>query len=227
MADPPFLRPTPWDRAVYGVETFELDPVDARALAYAKEHPGHYTAKVDPLATKKPLHEAGFYYCDTLLEPRCARADLVRWERAGITVGTDVAFEELQAICHAAFEHDRFHRDFHLDPALADRRYDRWLGQFHEAGDLYGIRVDGEPAAFIGLAANKLALHAIAPRFRGKGLAKYLWSPACELFFASRGLGTLTSSISAANLPVVNLYASLGFTFGAAVDVYHRLTRPG
>ena len=224
MAAPRFLRPTPWDSAVYGLDTFEIHPVDGESLAYARAHAGHYTAKVDPLAPKRALHEAGFYYCDTLLEPRCARGDLVRWERPGITVGRDIAFERLAAICHGAFEHDRFHRDFNLDAALGDRRYDRWLRQLADAGDLFGICVAGEPAAFIGLSGNKLALHAIAPAFRGKGLAKYMWSPACALFFESRGFDSLVSSVSAANLPVVNLYASLGFTFGSALDVYHRLT---
>lgn len=226
MPVPEFLKPTPWDSAVYGIETFELARIDEESLRYASRTPGHYTGKVDPLASKKLLHEFGFYYCDTLLEPRCARGDLVRFERADVAVRRDVAFERLLAICHGAFEHDRFHRDFNLKGALADARYDRWLRDFHDAGDLYGILVKDEPAAFIGLSGNKLALHAIAPAFRGRGLAKFLWSPACAHFFESRGLDTLVSSISAANLPVVNLYASLGFTLGGAVDVYHRLTPP-
>ena len=90
------------EQAVYGLDTFEIDPVDGEALAYARGHAGHYTAKVDPLASKRALHEAGFYYCDTLLEPRCARADLVRWPRPGITVGRDIAFDAADNIYYVS-----------------------------------------------------------------------------------------------------------------------------
>ena len=70
-------RRTPWDSAVYGIDTFEIGRVTPEALAHAARTPGHYTVKVDPLASKKALHDAGFYYCDTLLEPHCTAADLV------------------------------------------------------------------------------------------------------------------------------------------------------
>ena len=72
------------------------------------------------------------------------------------------------------------------------------------------------------IALNKLVLHAVSEKFRGGGLAKYLWSVACKDLFG-RGHQELTSSVSAANLPVVNLYASLGFRFRNSLDVYHRL----
>jgi ribosomal protein S18 acetylase RimI-like enzyme len=64
----------------------------------------------------------------------------------------------------------------------------------------------------------------MADSFRGKGLAKYLWSTGCRELF-KRGHKELSSSISAANLAVLNLYSSLGFRFRNAVDVYHRLTK--
>jgi len=53
-------------------------------------------------------------------------------------------------------------------------------------------------------------------------LAKYWWhATCCELFGA--GHLEVTSSISAINMAVLNLYASLNFSFRNPLDVYHRL----
>ena len=220
------IEATPWDARALGGETFEVKRVTPEAMALVAARPGHYTAKVDPLACKRLLHESGFYYCDTLLEPECARGDLVVHERPGIAVSASVPLDRLLGLCHGAFAHDRFHRDFNVAPAAADARYDNWLAQMHAAGQVYGVSVDGELAAFIALVGERMVLHAMAPGQQGRGLAKYVWSAACRHFFEERRLARLESSISAANLAAVNLYASLGFRFRAALDVYHRLV-PG
>jgi RimJ/RimL family protein N-acetyltransferase len=219
------IEPTPWDARALGVETFEVKQVTPEAMAIAARTPGHYTAKVDPLSSKRLLEESGFHYCDTLIEPHCARGDLVEHPRAGVVVSNEVTLEELRPLCHGAFAHDRFHRDFSVAPAAADARYDNWLSQMHAAGQVYGIRLDGELAAFIALIGPRMVLHAVAQPRRGEGIAKYLWSAACRHFFDREGLDHLESSISATNLAAVNLYASLGFRFRKAVDVYHRLVR--
>jgi ribosomal protein S18 acetylase RimI-like enzyme len=216
------IDPTPWDARALGMEAFEVKRVTPEAMAWVDRHPGHYTAKVDPLSDKRLLEASGFYYCDTLLEPHCARGELVEHPRAGITVSRDVALDRVMALCHGAFSHDRFHRDFNVPAAAADVRYDNWLAQMHAAGQVYGIALDGELAAFIALVGPRMVLHAVSSPRRGTGIAKYLWSAACRHFFDTLGLDHLESSVSAANLAVVNLYASLGFRFREAVDVYHR-----
>lgn len=216
------IEPVPWDARALGAPAFELKRVTPEALALVARTPGHYTAKVDPLSSKRALHEAGFHYCDTLIEPHCGRGELVLHPRAGIAVSNDVALADLQRLCHGAFSHDRFHRDFDVPGAAADERYDHWLAQMHAAGQVYGLSLDGERVGFIALVANRMVLHALARSARGKGVAKYLWSAACAHFFGDLGLDHLESSISAANLAAVNLYASLGFRFRNPVDVYHR-----
>ena len=59
-------------------------------------------------------------------------------------------------------------------------------------------------------------------KYRGQGLAKFWWSLVCCRLFAD-GFDEVSSSVSAANLAVLNLYASLGFKFKEATDVYHKL----
>lgn len=211
---------TPWDSKILGVLTYEIKELQREVLNVAAETPGHYTVKINPLTDKRLLHEYGFYYCDTLMEPHCTRDRFVHFARDDVTLSSKPSLADLLAICHGAFKHGRFHRDFNITKVLADLRYDRWLEQLYKAGNVLGLVFENTLIGFIAVSENKLILHAIAPEYRGKGLAKYLWSAACvELF--DRGHVELLSSVSAANLPVVNLYTSLGFRFRNAVDVYH------
>jgi GNAT superfamily N-acetyltransferase len=222
MSKIPLIKATPWDTAAFGMPTWELTEYSEKALQQAAQRVGHYTLKVDPLADKRLLHEHGFYYCDTLVEPHCnaARLRAVHHPEANISKNVDV--EQALAICHDAFAHGRFHRDFNLAKAAADLRYDNWLKQLLEVQQVYGLYWQGVLAGFIGHNGNNLVLHALAEIYRGKGLSKYWWSAVCgELL--TLGHEEVTSSISATNLAVINLYASLGFSFSNPQDIYHRL----
>lgn len=224
MAFPDGLVPTPWDQKVFGFATWEVVDPAAPVLTELAGHPGHYTIKIDPLAPKELLHRHGFYYCDTLLEPFAPRQRFVAVHHDQVGIDLLPKRDEILKICHGAFRHGRFHRDFNLDPALADRRYDQWVSQLFDENNVFAVTFAGEPAAFFGVRENKMVLHAVAERFQGQGLAKFLWSRACcELF--ERGHDELTSSVSAANLAIVNLYASLGFRFRHPLDIYHRMVR--
>ncbi|MBE0574962.1 MAG: GNAT family N-acetyltransferase [Desulfuromonadales bacterium] len=222
MILPASVRETPWDKNVFGLNTFEILTFDSPARDFVKTTPGHFTTKVDPLSDCRPLVQGGFYYCDTLIEPYATKdmATLYEDQRAGIC---DVNMEELTPICLGAFEHGRFHRDRNLDRSAADRRYLQWLAQMHSEGGVFGLTWEGVLAAFFACSESRILLHAVAEPYRGKGLAKFLWSAAIlELF--KHGYDELSSSISTANLAVLNLYSSLGFRFRNAIDVYHMLT---
>jgi len=222
----PLIRPTPWDAAAFGMPTWELTEYSETALRRAAQTAGHYTVKVDPLADKRLLHEYGFYYCDTLIEPHCTATRLRAVRHPEAIISKDIDVEHALAICHGAFAHGRFHRDFNLPKAAADLRYDNWLKQLIEAQRVYGLYWQGELAGFIGHSDNNLVLHALAEKFRGKGWSKYWWSAVCSELLET-GHQEVKSSISAANLAVFNLYASLGFVFSHPQDIYHRLTARG
>lgn len=208
--------------AAFGMPTWELLEYSEAALQQAAQTAGHHTLKVDPLADKRLLHEYGFYYCDTLIEPRCDSARLRTAQHPDAAISRVLDVDRVMAICHGAFAHGRFHRDFNLSKSSADLRYDNWLRQLLEAQQVYGLYWQGTLAGFIGHSGNNLLLHALAEPYRGKGLSKYWWSAVCgELL--ELGHEEVKSSISAANLAVLNLYASLGFTFNNPQDIYHRL----
>jgi ribosomal protein S18 acetylase RimI-like enzyme len=221
------IKAAPYDAAAFGMAAWEVTEYSAAALAAADGHPGLQTIKVDPLADKALLQRHGFHYCDTLLGTRATRARLRDVPpRAGLAIARiDEHHPDAQgalAICHGAFAHGRFHRDFLLERAGADRRYDNWLRQLLAANSAWGLYADGALSGFIAFHGAFLVLHAVAPQCRGQGLAKHWWHRAAsELFDA--GHHEVTSSISAANVAVLNLYASLGFSFDAPQDVYHRI----
>ena len=224
MKLPSSFKESPWDSAVFGVPSYAITAISAQSLAVAERVPGHYTVRVEPLASKQSLHEHGFYYCDTLLEPYCTAQRFCAFDATDVGMDRDASLEALLAICHGAFSHGRFHRDFNLAGVQADQRYDNWLGQLHSAGKVYGLMYQGELAGFIAVDGNRLVLHAIAAALRGRGLAKILWTPICRALF-EQGCNELVSSVSASNLAVMNLYATLGFRFRNPVDLYHRLTK--
>ncbi len=221
MMNASLIRRTPWDCAVLGGEAFELVNAGPEAMAQMKA-PGHYTVRVDPLASKKDLHLNGFYYCDTLAEPHCLPASLQASTHPSAGFDPNLPVEPLIAMCQDAFRHGRFHRDFNVDDRLADRRYENWLANLYAAGKVYGLTWEGSTAGFIAHEGGKLVLHALGKTHRGRGIAKYLWSAVC-VELVNKGAAELSSSISVANTAALNLYASLGFRFRRPVDVYHRV----
>ena len=222
MKLPDGVEKVPWDRNEFGVPIYEIRSVTVPVLEEVVRVPGHYTVKVDPLSSKQILHDYGFYYCDTLVEPHCSRERFVFYHDDAAGVTSQYSLDTLIAMCGGAFTYGRFHRDFNLDRSKADLRYINWLRELDRAGHVLALMYNGKAAGFIAFSSNRLVLHAVGKEYRGKGLAKHLWSAACKKLFES-GHQELVSSVSAANLPVVNLYASLGFRLRNAVDVYHRL----
>jgi len=217
-----FLVKTPWDARAFNIDTFEILDSSEEALSSVVNAgiPGHYTLRVDPLSSKKILHRYGFYYCDTLVEPYCRIEDFVDSKHEGICLSTSLSIGELISISQDAFLYGRFHRDFNIDNSLANLRYDLWLRDLHREQNVFGLMYYRQLVGFFGFSTNKIVLHALDKGYKGKGLAKYFWSAACRELFSS-GYSELASSISSANIPALNLYASLGFKFRNPKDIYH------
>lgn len=216
------IKTTPWDMAAFGMPTWELLEYSKAAMQQAVQTTGHHTIRVDPLADKRLLYEWGFYYCDTLIEPQGNIGRLRLVQNPDATISKEIDKEQALVICHGAFIHGRFHRDFNLAKEAADQRYDNWLKQLLEIQQVYGLYWQGGLAGFIGYNGNTLVLHALAKKYRGKRLSKYWWSAVCSELLAL-GNVEVKSSISATNIAVLKLYSSLGFSFNNPQDIYHRV----
>ncbi|MFC0612276.1 GNAT family N-acetyltransferase [Scopulibacillus daqui] len=213
---------TPWDQRVFGFDTYEIRRVSEDILSSLDQINGHFTVKVSPLDSKALLHRHGFYYCDTLIEPYGTSSCFCPFFEPGISISDNIDLEELVPMCFNAFRFDRFHRDFHIDPNQADQRYANWLRDIHRYGHVFALRLGQTTAGFFACVDERILLHALHEDFRGKGLAKYFWSAACQYLF-SLGCKELVSSISAANVAIMNVYHRLGFSFRNPVDIYHKV----
>jgi len=217
-----FITATPWDSRALGLDTFEISTYSEEVLRLIVQNaaPGHYTVRADPLSSKKVLHECGFYYCDTLIEPFCALESFIDFQHDNVHLSKSTPVEDLISISVNAFFNGRFHRDFNIDKSLADLRYTLWLKDLHGTKNIFGLMYYQTLAGFWGYSENKIVLHALGSDYRGKGLAKYFWSAACRELF-QQGHSELVSSISFSNTPALNLYISLGFRFRNSYDLYH------
>lgn len=211
---------TPWDKRSLGVDTYELKRVTAAALEFSDRCKGHFTVKVNPLSDTEGLGRHAFYYCDTLIEPFVSQEKFKPYSDPRVTVEA-IDFDSLKPLCRGVFDFGRFHRDPFVDNALADLRYENWLADLWQDGQVFGLFFQGELAAFFACRHGRILLHAVAEKYRGMGLGKGLWTAGCTYLF-EQGYDELSSSVSAANLAIVNLYASIGFRFRHPVDVYHR-----
>jgi ribosomal protein S18 acetylase RimI-like enzyme len=184
----------------------------------------------DRLRESAWLESCGFRFIEMVLRPRIALAaqasaaaphETLRIERAGLRDGP-----ALEDIAGEAFGTGRLALDPFLDPALNGRRYRRWVRSSldHPVQQALKATVDGDVAGFFVVEhAGDIAywhLTAMAPRFQGRGLGEALWR-AMLARHRDEGLRAVETTISAHNVPVLNLYAKLGFRFGAAQTTLH------
>lgn len=222
MILPDGAREAPWDSRALKMECFEIDRWTPEILDWLAVTEGFFTLKVPSESMKYDYEKLGFRYCDTLLEPYCSKGNFVGHENGNCSLSGSYELDEIVKIVYGTFTHDRFHKDRRIPVATADSRYVNWLQDLDGQDRLWAFYWDKkELAGFWACDLNgKIVLHALAEPFRGRGLAKFFWSEGCRMHFRSE-FDALTSSVSASNLGVVNLYNSLGFSMKKAVDVYH------
>ena len=219
------LRPTPWDKRNFHIDTYEVTALTEEALKETDQHNGHYTIKVDPMADKQLLNRYGFYYMETMLIPVCQREDLQITERNGITISKNYDKDAVLHIAESVFTSGRFHRDFYIPSSMADKRYMNWVRDLQEKDLIITLYYQDELAGFYAYEQNNVLLLGIKEAYRGAGLTQAFTSKSCEYQF-ELGYEQLKTSISAANLPSLNLFIRLGFKLTSTVDVYHKLTGP-
>lgn len=218
-----YLKPTPWDKRNFYVETYQLSEYSEAALEETRETTGHFTIKVEPFANKERLMDYGFYYVDTLIEPVCRENQLLELNSEYINFSRDYSKEEILEIAEEAFKGGRFHRDFNIPDYMADRRYRNWVNDLIEKDLILALHVEGKTAGFFAYEDDHILLLAISKDFRGKGLARAFTSACVKEQFKQTGYDTLRTSISPSNPASLNVFISLGFRLKGSVDVYHKL----
>lgn len=130
---------------------------------------------------------------------------------------------QLIKISKQTFTADRFHMDPSCKKSVADNRIAMWveldLLKNHQNYCTYLI----ENKILVGFNIwNKesMILAGISRDYAGKGLGKNLYVQTIRDGM-SMGLEEITSSISVNNLPVLNLYSKLGFSYRKPMYILH------
>lgn len=233
----------PWDSEVFGFPVAQIeriavapsaDPAAAIPLLRAwLDHRGVRLAscRLDSRALRESmlLEAHGFRFVEMVYSP--VLAPVVPPAAADgepviepARIGDLVAIEQIAGV---AFATGRFKLDFRIDPAASERRYRTWVRNAFDDVKQHVLKatVAGELVGFfiVEERADRSAywhLTAIAPAHQGKGIGRRLWAAMVRRHFES-GINRVETTISAHNLPVMNIYAALGFRFGSPRITLH------
>jgi RimJ/RimL family protein N-acetyltransferase len=233
----------PWDTEIFGFPVAQIDRLaitddrcvddamrkllswlDSRSVRMA-------SCRLDSRALRESmlLEQHGFRFVEIVYSPKLAPLRIIADTDDGLVIeratGADLA--AIEAIAGSAFETGRYRLDWRIDPAASDRRYRAWVrNSFADSRqEVLKATVAGALAGFFIVEVRSDGsvywhLTAIAPSMQGKGLGKRLWASMVRRHHEA-GLTRIETTISAHNPPVMNIYAALGFRFGAARATFH------
>jgi ribosomal protein S18 acetylase RimI-like enzyme len=237
----------PWDSEVFGfpvaqVERFELgpdgDPAVLRDVAEwcVEKNVRLVSCRLDHLSLRESmaLESLGFRFVEMVYQP--VLDGLADVARPAHPIAVEPAgprdLERIEEVAYEAFGTGRFVLDPRLDSDLGRRRYARWVRTSLESSgqSVLKAEIDGEVAGFFIVEERPdrsvyWHLTAIAPAFQGRGVGRSLWLTMLERHRAA-GATSVRTTISAHNPRAINLYARLGFTFGAPQMTFHWLRDP-
>lgn len=224
---------TPWDAETFGHELAVILELDGPPTAVAglleeyerwrRERDVTFTSV--RLAASAAGHIAalqahGFRFVELVLHPA------LELDPAAASAPPDPAVRPaspgdlpaIRSIAARSFSLQRFHLDPGFPKERADARYAAWVERsWSDPGDAFLVAAPaGQIAGFwlyrIAGERAELALTAIAPEHQGRGVGRLLWSEGVR-HLARAGARRVRTTINAANLRVVNLYARLGWSF--------------
>lgn len=235
----------PWDSEIFGVpvaqvSAFELGgkPGSTEVLdefeSWCERRNVHLAScRLDHtrLPESMALEERGFRFVEIVYRPRFDAFEAIAAPRHVIQVAeaaeADVA--RIEDVAYTSFSTGRILLDQRLPPELSRRRYATWVRTSFgsERQIVLKAEVEGDLIGFFIVEHRQdqsvyWHLTAIAPEWQGMGMGMSLWQTML-LRHRADGASSVETTISGHNLPALNLYARLGFTFGAAEMTSHWL----
>ena len=238
-------RLTPWDERVFGYPCAEItllniatsDEVAILALfasfdEWVKKQGVRFAyGRFSPSALeKRTLHQAGFYFAEASYRIRHTRIQSTesfdRLIRPGpvLEPAREEDYPALQDILAQDFHHGRVHEDPWVLPEDAARRYRFWLNdlsaQKHEIltyrfkDEVIGLHIQRATDAVVDLVLTGVKRsHSL--------LGVPLWAEVLRLN-RQRGIREAHTLISAANVPILNLYRRFEFQFDSLLLGFHK-----
>jgi len=236
-------RHVPWDSEIYGTVVAQVNDIEVLDADGATEDFEAFEAwrqagSVGIVSCRLPhdrlresilLEQRDFRFIEMVLHPRVQLSGDPPPPDAGLLIAraeeADVA--ELVSLAERAFGHERYHVDPRLDPRLGDRRYGRWVRSSlaQESQSLLRVSDSGRTVALFIVEERPdrsvyWHLTAIAPEFQGRGYGRRVWRAMLRRHSLD-GLREVTTTISARNTPVLNLYSQLQFRFDPPEMTFH------
>lgn len=242
------LSVVPWDSEIFGFAVAQIvdlevgDDASAQELlpeldAWCAIHDVHLiSCRLDHerLRESMALEAIGFRFVEMTYGPRLKSLDdtVAPDHLIHITEASHADLGAIEEIAYSAFSTGRFLLDRRLDPELSSRRYANWVRtSFIDARHaVLKAEVDGDLVGFFIVERRPDAgvywhLTAIAPRCQGKGIGLSLWRTML-LRHRREGATYVETTISGHNVPAINLYGRLGFSFASAQMTFHRFRVP-
>ncbi len=239
----------PWDTEIFGFPVAQIGRIELAEGADPTEALEGFEAwcadgavrlvscRLDHgrLRESMALEATGFRFVEMVYGPRFDRFDAIGTPRheVQLTEATEADVAGIEAIASSAFTTGRFLLDERLDPELSHRRYATWVRTSFgsDRQTVLKAELDRQLVGFLIVERRPDAsvywhLTAIAPGSQGKGIGTSVWQTAL-LRHRAEGATSVETTISGHNLPIVNLYARLGFSFASAQMTFHRLRDAG
>jgi GNAT superfamily N-acetyltransferase len=240
-------RRVPWDSEIYGVNVAQIDALQvldgiAARKDYAEFGRWCKANRIRMVSCRLPhaqlresmfLEEHGFRFIEMVLHPRIAVSGVGATAEVGLLVAkaAEADVGGLVNLAERAFGYERYHVDPRLDPRLADSRYGRWVANSlrHESQQLLKV-CDADRLVALFLVEERPPdavywhLTAISPDCQGQGYGYRVWTTMLRKHKMD-GFANVSTTISARNVPVLNLYAKLQFRFDPPEMTFHWLQK--
>jgi len=180
------------------------------------------------------LEETGFRFVEMVYVPRLEPLAQVDPPDLTLDVSDATAADlgTIQQMAASVFATGRFRLDWRLPPEGSDRRYANWVRNSFQGPDHRVLKAerDGEIIGFFVIEPRHDGgvywhLTAIGEGWQGQGLGLSLWRTML-LRHKAEGATYVETTISGHNVPAMNLYARLGFSFTTPQMTFHRLIEP-
>ena len=235
----------PWDSEIFGFPVAQISRVELDQGAQHAEILDAFEAWCDgrdvrlvscrldhiQLRESMALEDRGFRFVEMVYGPRFDAFEAIAAPQYVLQVAeaTQADMAVIEEVAHASFTTGRFLLDWRLPPELSKRRYSTWVRTSFESPrqTVLKAEADGELVGFFVVERRPdqsvyWHLTAIAPKWQGKGMGMSLWRTML-LRHRAEGSSFVETTISGHNLPIINLYARLGFSFASAQMTFHWL----
>jgi len=239
-------RHTPWDTECFGFPVAQIDILNCRKsinssgamqpfLHWLNVHSIRLVScrlPYDCLVEAMLLENFGFRFVETVLHPYLELRNNEFQNEGGITIETAVPADiaALETIATTAFKHGRIHADLRLGPALGNLRYGRWVKNSLSHPSQRLLKVINHEGRIVGLFITEAYsdqsvywhLTAISAECSGLGYGWRAWR-AMLAHHTHENMCSVRTTITAGNVPVLNLYSKLGFRFLPPEITFHWL----